>query len=105
MVTRQAYTDDAEMSDINRLKDMHTTLLELKEDPIPTPLTLEFLDPHGHSQILHPDAESRELEDDELEIKELTSATIRCYPINNEETKQSINDKKDGKFAIFSKAY
>jgi len=42
---------------------------------------------------------------DELEIKELTSATIRCYPINNEETKQSINDKKDGKFAIFSKAY
>ena len=46
-----------------------------------------------------------ENKDDELEIKELTSATIRCYPINNEETKQSINDKKDGKFAIFSKSY
>ena len=46
-----------------------------------------------------------ENKDDELEIKELTSATIRCYPINNDETKQSINDKKDGKFAIFSKAY
>ena len=46
-----------------------------------------------------------ENKDDELEIKELTSATIRCYPINNEETNQSINDKKDGKFAIFSKAY
>ena len=46
-----------------------------------------------------------ENKDDELEIKALTSATIRCYPINNEETKQSINDKKDGKFAIFSKAY
>ena len=46
-----------------------------------------------------------ENKDDELEIKELTSATIRCYPINKEETKQSINDKKDGKFAIFSKAY
>ena len=30
-----------------------------------------------------------ENKDDELEIKELTSATIRCYPINNEETKQS----------------
>ena len=29
-----------------------------------------------------------ENKDDELEIKELTSATIRCYPINNEETKQ-----------------
>ncbi len=46
-----------------------------------------------------------ENKDDELEIKELTSATIRCYPINNKETKQSINDKKDGKFTIFSKAY
>ena len=46
-----------------------------------------------------------ENKDDELEIKELTRATIRCYPIDNEETKQSINDKKDGKFAIFSKAY
>ena len=46
-----------------------------------------------------------ENKDDELEIKELTSATIRCYPINNEETKQSINDKNDGKFVIFSKAY
>ena len=46
-----------------------------------------------------------ENKDDELEIKELTGATIRCYPIDNEETKQSINDKKDGKFAIFSKAY
>ena len=46
-----------------------------------------------------------ENKDDELEIKELTSATIRCYPIDNEETKQSINDKKDGKFTIFSKAY
>ena len=46
-----------------------------------------------------------ENKDDELEIKELTSATIRCYPIDNEENKQSINDKKDGKFAIFSKAY
>ncbi len=46
-----------------------------------------------------------ENKDDELEIKELTSATIRCYPINHEETKQSINDNNDGKFAIFSKAY
>ena len=46
-----------------------------------------------------------ENKDDELEIKELTRATIRCYTIDNEETKQSINDKKDGKFAIFSKAY
>ncbi len=43
---------------------------------------------------------------DELEIKELTSATIRCYPLNNKETKNSINHKdKEGSFTIFSKAY
>ncbi len=66
MVTRQAYTDDAEMSDIKRLQEMHTTLLELKEDPIPNPVTLEFLDPNGHSQILHADAELRELTSEEL---------------------------------------
>ena len=67
MVTRQAYTDDTEMSDIKRLQEMHTTLLELKEDPIPTPITLEFLDPNGRSQILHADAEMWELSDSELE--------------------------------------
>ena len=67
MVTRQAYTDDAEMSDIQTLQEMHTTLLELKEEPILRPITLEFLDPNGHSQILHADAEMRELNSDELE--------------------------------------
>jgi zinc finger protein len=67
MVTRQAYTDDADQSDINRLKEMHTTLLELKEDPIPNPITIEFLDPNGHSQILHSDAKGRELEEHEFE--------------------------------------
>jgi C4-type Zn-finger protein len=46
---------------------MHTTLLELKEEPILRPITLEFLDPNGHSQILHADAEMRELNSDELE--------------------------------------
>jgi len=66
MVTRQAYTDDAEMSDIKKLQDMHTALLELKEDPIPKSLTLELLDPNGHSQIIHEDAELRELTEDEL---------------------------------------
>ena len=67
MVTRQAYTDDNEMSDIKKLQEMHTTLLELKEDPIPTPITLELLDPNGSSQILHADAEMWELSDSELE--------------------------------------
>lgn len=67
MVTRQAYTEDADMSDIKTLQEMHTALLELKEDPIPRALTLEFLDPNGHSQILHEDAIMRELAPDELE--------------------------------------
>ena len=66
MVTRQAYAEDAEMSDIKKLQEMHTTLLELKEDPIPNSITLELLDPNGHSQILHADAELRELTSDEL---------------------------------------
>ena len=67
MVTRQAYVEDSDMSDIKTLERMHTTLLELKEDPIPTPVTLEFLDPNGHSQILHEDAVMRELLQNELD--------------------------------------
>ena len=67
MVTRQAYVEDSNISDIKTLEEMHTTLLELKEDPIPTPVTLEFLDPNGHSQILHEDAVMRELLPNELD--------------------------------------
>ncbi len=67
MVTRQAYADDSDISDIKTLQEMHTTLLELKEDPIPRPITLEFLDPSGHSQILHEDVVMRELASEELE--------------------------------------
>jgi len=67
MVTRQSYVEDAEMDVIKQLQDMHTTLLELKEDPIPTAVTLEFLDPQGHSQILHADAVDRELQPEEYE--------------------------------------
>ena len=67
MVTRQAYIGDTEMSDIKRLQEMHTALLELKEDPIPNALTLELLDPNGHSQIIHEDASMRELDEKELD--------------------------------------
>ena len=67
MVTRQAYTDDEDMKTIKRLQEMHTTLLELKEDPIPNAITLELLDPHGHSQILHSDAVGRDLLPEEYE--------------------------------------
>ena len=67
MVTRQAYVEDSNISDIKTLEEMHRTLLELKEDPIPTSVTLEFLDPNGHSQILHEDAVMRELLPNELD--------------------------------------
>ena len=41
-----------------------------------------------------------------IEIKELTSATIRCYPIDITDTKKSINQQnEDGCYTIFSKAY
>ena len=66
MVTRQAYVDDTSMQDIKKLQEMHTALLELKEDPIPRSLTIELLDPNGHSQIIHGDAVLRELSEDEL---------------------------------------
>ena len=47
-----------------------------------------------------------ENKNDEIEIKELTSGTIRCYPLENVDQKKSINNKeKDGAFTIFSKAY
>ena len=47
-----------------------------------------------------------ENKDDELKIKELTKATIRCYPLDNNDEKQSINKgNEQGKFAIFSKSY
>jgi len=44
--------------------------------------------------------------EDELKVKEETSATLRCYPLDNSETQKSVNtEKKQGKFAVFSKAY
>tara|TARA_B110000881_G_C18527351_1_gene491012 strand:+ start:503 stop:1111 length:609 start_codon:yes stop_codon:yes gene_type:complete len=67
MVTRQCYAEDAPSEDIKTLQELHTTLLELKEDPIPRAITLEFLDPHGNSQILSPDAVQRDLEPDEYD--------------------------------------
>ena len=44
--------------------------------------------------------------EDELKVKELTKATIRCYPLENTEEKLSVN-KTDlhGKYAVFSKSY
>ena len=43
---------------------------------------------------------------DEIEIKDLTKATLRCYLLDNEDSDKSVNNESvEGKKAIFSKAY
>ena len=43
---------------------------------------------------------------DEIEIKDLTKATLRCYLLDNEDSAKSVNNEfVEGKKAIFSKAY
>ncbi len=43
---------------------------------------------------------------DEIEIKDLTKATIRCYLLENEDSAKAVNNESvEGKKAIFSKAY
>ena len=44
--------------------------------------------------------------DDENRIKDLTKATLRCYLIENDKIEKSVNEvSKDGRLAVFSKAY
>ena len=43
---------------------------------------------------------------DEIEIKDLTKATLRCYLLENEGSAKAVNNESvEGKKAIFSKAY
>ncbi|MEL0239277.1 MAG: proline--tRNA ligase [Candidatus Actinomarina sp.] len=43
---------------------------------------------------------------DEIEIKDLTKATLRCYLLENEGSAKAVNNQSvEGKKAIFSKAY
>ncbi len=43
---------------------------------------------------------------DEIEIKDLTKATLRCYLLDNKDSAKSVNNESvEGKKAIFSKAY
>ena len=44
--------------------------------------------------------------EDELKVKDLTKATIRCYPLENTDEKPSVNKPElQGKYVIFSKSY
>ena len=56
---------DEETEQLAQLINMSAILTQLGQDQ-PTPITLELLDPHGHSMILHPDATERPLSDEEL---------------------------------------
>ena len=53
------------MEAIDRLENMLKTIESLKEDSS-QPVTLELLDPNGHSMIIHKDYTERELSNDEL---------------------------------------
>jgi C4-type Zn-finger protein len=57
---------DELMAQMGTLQNMTLTLAELG-GPDAEPITLLLLDPHGHSMILHPDAEERDLTGEELE--------------------------------------
>ena len=53
------------MQAIGKLETMLSTIESLKEDDS-EPITLELLDPNGHSMIIHEDSVERELSDAEL---------------------------------------
>ena len=53
------------MEAIDKLEKMLTTIESMKEKGS-TPITLELLDPNGHSMIIHEDSVERELSDEEL---------------------------------------
>ncbi|HIF90503.1 MAG TPA: hypothetical protein EYQ58_03010, partial [Candidatus Poseidoniales archaeon] len=53
------------MQAIDKLETMLNTIESLKKDDS-EPITLELLDPNGHSMIIHEDSVERELSDTEL---------------------------------------
>ncbi|MDC0340736.1 ZPR1 zinc finger domain-containing protein [Candidatus Poseidoniaceae archaeon] len=53
------------MEAIDKLEKMLATIESMKEEGS-TPITLELLDPNGHSMIIHEDSVERELNDEEL---------------------------------------
>jgi len=64
MVARDLAGDDLH-EDLQKCIQMKSALQELKEGNSRN-VTLELLDPRGHSQILHADAVNRELSESEL---------------------------------------
>jgi len=79
MLLRQAATDistddpdrDSAESGQPKLKELLSTLCAARAGEFAQPLTVELLDPHGHSAILDDTAHSRPLTDDEREALEV----------------------------------
>ncbi len=65
MVYRQVIDED--MDSASEIAEILVALNTIKDSMFERPITLELLDPHGHSQILHEDAAERELSEVELE--------------------------------------
>jgi len=64
-IRRQAERDNEGADILTRCEEMVTSIDSVKRGVMS--VTLELLDPVGHSQILHDDAISREIEEDEAE--------------------------------------
>ncbi len=64
-IRRQAERDNEGTDILTRCEEMVTSIDSVKRGVMS--VTLELLDPVGHSQILHDDAISREIEEDEAE--------------------------------------
>lgn len=66
MVYRQVIEEDTNAA--AEVAEMLVVLNAIKNSSFERPMTLEFLDPHGHSQIFHEDSIERELTESEIEI-------------------------------------
>ncbi len=64
MVGRQAAIE-GEREAISKIEELMKVMQEIREGG--RSVTLEFLDPCGHSMIIHPDVKSRSLTEDEIE--------------------------------------
>ena len=68
-MTNSEHNDEAAKSEaleaLGRLNEM-VERIETAGNEVTLPLTIELLDPHGHSMILHDEAKHRELTKEEL---------------------------------------
>ncbi len=67
MILEKAADDGDELSDsLATCERLISTFANMRTEKITNPITIELLDPRGHSQILHPDTMQRELTEEEM---------------------------------------